>query len=69
MRRVIVNFTELVLTTFIIMLVWGAVAGSLGWLTLSFLQVFGLVYIFKCLVASAVMTVVNSFANLLRSAK
>lgn len=66
MKILIFNWSELLLTTFILMLVTGAVGASLDIGTLSFLQTLGIVYGLKALVGTLTITFVNSIEGVLK---
>lgn len=66
MKILIFNWSELLLTSFILMLVTGAVGASLDIGTLSFLQTLGIVYGLKALVGTLTVTFVNSIEGVLK---
>lgn len=69
MNKFFFNITELLLTSYVVMLVAGAVGASLDWGTFSFLQTLGLLYIVKCVVSSATCSVMNTAMALFRTAQ
>lgn len=61
--RMVFSWSELLITTWVFMLVAGALGASLDWGTLSFWQSLGSIYLLKTVVSTATVSFVSAFQS------
>lgn len=66
MKRFIFSWSEFLLTSYVVMLVAGAVGASLDVGTLSFLQTLGILYVIKAVVSTATVSMVATVESIVR---